>query len=103
MSRVAAITGAASGIGRGTAKRLLDEGWTVLALDRDGAGLEALRREFLSGGERLHTEVCDVTSAQSVATVFQAIGRRFGRLHGPRLLCRLAQDRYARNHAGGGF
>ena len=52
MSRVAAITGAASGIGRGTAKRLLDEGWTVLALDRDGAGLEALRREFLSGGEQ---------------------------------------------------
>ena len=41
MSRVVAITGAASGIGRGTAKRLLDEGWTVLALDRDGAGLEA--------------------------------------------------------------
>jgi NAD(P)-dependent dehydrogenase (short-subunit alcohol dehydrogenase family) len=85
MSRIAAITGAASGIGRGTAKRLLDEGWTVLALDRDGAGLEALRRDFLSAGERLHTHVCDVTSVQSVATVFQAIGRRFGRLHG--LVC----------------
>jgi 2,3-dihydro-2,3-dihydroxybenzoate dehydrogenase len=85
MSRIAAITGAASGIGRGTTKRLLDGGWTVLALDRDETGLEALRRDFLSAGERLHTQVCDVTSAQSVATVFQAIGRRFGRLHG--LVC----------------
>ncbi|MBO0739917.1 MAG: SDR family oxidoreductase [Hyphomicrobiaceae bacterium] len=85
MSRVAAITGAASGIGRGTAKRLLDQGWTVLALDRDQAGLEALRRDFLHGGERLHTEVCDVASAQSVATVFQSIGRSFGRLNG--LVC----------------
>ena len=85
MSKVAAITGAASGIGRGTAKRLLDEGWTVLALDRDEAGLAALRRDFVPGGERLHTEVCDVTSAPSVATAFQAIGRRFGRLNG--LVC----------------
>src|SRR5215467_2461320 len=85
MSKVAAITGAASGIGRGTAKRLLDEGWTVLALDRDEAGLAALRRDFLPGGERLHTEVCDVTSVPSVATAFQAIGRRFGRLNG--LVC----------------
>jgi NAD(P)-dependent dehydrogenase (short-subunit alcohol dehydrogenase family) len=85
MGRVAAITGAASGIGRGTAKRLLKEGWTVLALDRDQAGLEALRRDVLSDGERLLTEVCDVASAQSVATAFQAIGRRFGRLNG--LVC----------------
>ncbi|HEY7086108.1 MAG TPA: SDR family NAD(P)-dependent oxidoreductase [Hyphomicrobiaceae bacterium] len=85
MSRVAAITGAASGIGRGTAKRLLEEGWTVLALDRDQAGLEALRQDPLSASGRLHTEVCDVASAQSVATVFQAIGRRFGHLNG--LVC----------------
>jgi NAD(P)-dependent dehydrogenase (short-subunit alcohol dehydrogenase family) len=85
MSPIAAITGAASGIGRGTAKRLLDEGWTVLGLDRDGAGLEALHRDFSPQAERLFTEICDVASAQSVATVFQAIGRRFGRLNG--LVC----------------
>src|SRR5262245_50955714 len=83
MSPIAAITGAASGIGRGTAK--LDEGWTVLGLDRDGAGLEALQRDFSPHAERLFTEICDVASAQSVATVFQAIGRRFGRLNG--LVC----------------
>jgi 2,3-dihydro-2,3-dihydroxybenzoate dehydrogenase len=85
MRRIAAITGAASGIGRGTAKRLLDEGWTVVALDRNAGGLEALRREFTGEGERLVTEICDVASTQSVATAFQAIGRRFGRLNG--LVC----------------
>ena len=34
MTKVAAITGGASGIGRGTAKRLLDDGWTVVTRDR---------------------------------------------------------------------
>ena len=46
MTNIAAITGGASGIGRGTARRLLDEGWTVVALDRDKAGLDALRKDF---------------------------------------------------------
>ena len=85
MRRIAAITGAASGIGRGTAKRLLDEGWTVVALDRDEAGLQALRRDFAAHGEGLLSEVCDVASVESVASAFAAIARRFGRLHG--LVC----------------
>jgi NAD(P)-dependent dehydrogenase (short-subunit alcohol dehydrogenase family) len=85
MRRIAAITGAASGIGRGTAKRLLEEGWTVVALDRDEAGLAALRKDLAVGGEELLTELCDVASAESVARAFQVIGRRFGRLHG--LVC----------------
>ena len=39
------ITGAASGIGRATARRLLADGRPVLAVDRDAAGLEALAAE----------------------------------------------------------
>ena len=85
MAKIAAITGGASGIGRGTAKRLLDEGWTVVALDRDQAGLEALRRELAASGDRLITQVCDVASVESVAGAFREIGRRFGRLNG--LVC----------------
>ena len=85
MSNIAAITGAASGIGRGTAVRLLEEGWSVVALDRDEAGLEALGKELSGYGARLSMQVCDVASADSIATAFQAIGRRHGRLNG--LVC----------------
>ena len=91
MTKVAAITGGASGIGQGTSRRLLGEGWTVVALDRDQAGLDALRKEFASHGDRLQTQVCDVTSVESVTGAFAEIGRRFfvpsptGRKHLPPL------------------
>jgi NAD(P)-dependent dehydrogenase (short-subunit alcohol dehydrogenase family) len=41
MTYTAIITGASSGMGQTTAQLLLDEGWTVLALDRDPGELEA--------------------------------------------------------------
>jgi len=85
MDKIAAITGGASGIGRGTARRLLEEGWTVVALDVAEGQLDALRRDFASHGDRLHMQVCDVTSVESVAGAFEAIGSRFGRLNG--LVC----------------
>ena len=52
MTKIAAITGGASGIGRGTAKRLLDDGWTVVALDVAEKNLAALRKDFASFGAR---------------------------------------------------
>jgi NAD(P)-dependent dehydrogenase (short-subunit alcohol dehydrogenase family) len=85
MSKIAAITGGASGIGRGTAKRLLDEGWSVVAMDRDEIGLETLRKDYCAFGDRLNTQVCDVASAEGIASAFQSIGRRYGRLNG--LVC----------------
>ncbi len=85
MTKIAAITGGASGIGRGTAKRLLEEGWTVVALDVNQAALDGLRQEFSAFGDRLQTIACDVTSAESVVGAFREIGRRFGRLNG--LVC----------------
>ena len=39
---VAIVTGAASGIGRATVELLLDRGWSVVAVDRDGATLATL-------------------------------------------------------------
>ena len=85
MTKIAAITGGASGIGRGTVQRLLDEGWTVVALDRDQVGLDSLRKDLAAHEGRLHVQICDVASADSITSVFQDIGRRFGRLNG--LVC----------------
>ena len=82
MSGIAAITGGASGIGRGTAKRLLDDGWTVVALDVSEQGLAALKQEFASYGAKLDTQVADVTSEASLAAAFEAVGKRHGRLNG---------------------
>ncbi|MBO0904236.1 SDR family NAD(P)-dependent oxidoreductase [Jiella sonneratiae] len=52
------VTGAASGIGRATAERLLREGKTVAAFDRDAAGLARLREAGALGGDlRLTIEI----------------------------------------------
>ena len=40
--RVALVTGAASGIGLATVRRLLEAGWKVAALDRDEKALAGL-------------------------------------------------------------
>ena len=85
MTRIAAITGGASGIGLGTARRLLAEGWTVVALDRDQAALDTLPKELPGNGDRLVTLACDVTSLDSISAAFREIGRRYGRLNG--LVC----------------
>ena len=82
MSSIVAITGAASGIGRGTAKRLLGDGWTVVALDRSAEGLAALGKDLAGPPGQLETIVADVTSEASLAAAFAEIGARHGRLNG---------------------
>ncbi len=62
--RRALVSGAGSGIGRATALRLLAEGATVVAFDRDTAGLESLAGEAAS--DRLEVASVDVTSQSQV-------------------------------------
>lgn len=64
MTKTAAITGAASGIGLAATQRLVAEGWTVFGLDRAEqtiahAGFRAVR--------------CDVSDATSVTAAFASI------------------------------
>ncbi len=74
--RVAVITGAASGLGKGIARGLAAAGATVLAFDIDGDMLEETRREFAAG--QFLPVVVDVTDEESVAravsTVEAAVG-----------------------------
>lgn len=62
------VTGAASGIGRAVAMTLLQEGWRVLALDRNEAALDLLRKE-VTGPGTLVTHVIDVTRTGDVARI----------------------------------
>ncbi len=64
------ITGAASGIGRATAKRFHGEGWFVGGYDVDERALEGLSAEL---GDRCLTGVLDVTSKEA----FDAAMARF--------------------------
>ena len=78
--RVALVTGAGSGIGRATALALLADGWQVVFSGRRVAALE--ESIALAGGhaDRAVAIAADVTDAGSVAALFDAIERRFGRL-----------------------
>lgn len=71
----ALVTGAGSGMGLATARRYVDNGWTVLALDSSG---DALEQAAAGLGERFVPVVADVTDevALSGAVTRAAAGLR---------------------------
>ncbi|MGK6314833.1 SDR family oxidoreductase [Neorhizobium sp. DT-125] len=75
--KVAAVTGAASGIGRECARSLLREGVGVALVDRATDALEALSAEL---GPNAFPIAVDLTDAASVSTMMPQILERFGKL-----------------------
>jgi NAD(P)-dependent dehydrogenase (short-subunit alcohol dehydrogenase family) len=76
--QVAVVTGAASGIGRAFALRLLRRGDACVAADIDRAGLASLAEEAASAAERLSTWVTDVADPADVESLADHSFRRFG-------------------------
>jgi NAD(P)-dependent dehydrogenase (short-subunit alcohol dehydrogenase family) len=70
-ARKAVVTGAAGGMGRAIAARLLDDGLAVWGLDIDAEGLARLAAE---AGPRFTPLVVDLTDAAAVAAAFDRIG-----------------------------
>jgi len=71
MSRVAVVTGAASGMGLAISRRLADEGHPVALLDRDGDAVERAAGELRASGARATAGTVDVADRGAVDTAVQ--------------------------------
>jgi len=78
--KVALVTGAGTGIGRNTALRLLEEGYSVVLAGRRIELLEKTKREAGDSGSRTLIVPTDVGSPESVRELFNKIRETFGRL-----------------------
>jgi NAD(P)-dependent dehydrogenase (short-subunit alcohol dehydrogenase family) len=79
MAPVAIVTGAARGIGRAIAQRLLDQGWRVGVVDLPGAGLT---RGYARYARRVVLIEGDVVDEPTAARVVKTVTDKFGRLDG---------------------
>jgi NAD(P)-dependent dehydrogenase (short-subunit alcohol dehydrogenase family) len=78
--KVAIVTGGSLGIGKAIARRMAEEGAKVAILDVLGTEGDALEGELLAEGFDAKYWSCDVARENQVASVFDSVVRKFGRL-----------------------
>ncbi|UPG71382.1 SDR family oxidoreductase [Roseomonas gilardii subsp. gilardii] len=79
-SRIAVVTGAGSGIGRAATLALLADGWSVALAGRRRDALEETVARAGEHGGRCLPVPGDISDPASVAALFDAVKRRWGRL-----------------------
>lgn len=78
--KVAIVTGASKGIGRGIAIALAQRGSRVILAARDGAKMAQVVNEIVAAGGRAEALVCDITSELAVDALFAHVQSKYGRL-----------------------
>ena len=78
--KVAIVTGSGSGIGKAVALAMLKDGYSVALAGRRADALAQTVKDAGAAGERALAVPTDVTDPNSVAALFAATKRRFGRL-----------------------
>jgi NAD(P)-dependent dehydrogenase (short-subunit alcohol dehydrogenase family) len=82
--KVAVVTGAASGIGRGLADRFAAEGMRVVLADVEQPALERAEREMRDAGATVAAVQTDVSRMEDVDALAQKAVEQFGAVH---ILC----------------
>src|SRR5579862_4982431 len=78
--RVAIVTGAAGGIGKGIADEYAREGAQVVILDRNAAGAEITTAEIEAAGGQARAVAVDVTDYERIREIRDALLSEFGRI-----------------------
>lgn len=79
--KVAVVTGAASGIGNGLARRFAKEGMKVVLADVEQGALDKAQREIAATGAQTLAVRTDVTDGSSVASLAEQTVKAFGGVH----------------------
>jgi NAD(P)-dependent dehydrogenase (short-subunit alcohol dehydrogenase family) len=77
-AKVAAVTGAGSGIGRAIAQRLAGDHGVVLCADRDAAAAERTASGIVEAGGHAEASVTDISSSEQVDEFIQLASRMGG-------------------------
>jgi NAD(P)-dependent dehydrogenase (short-subunit alcohol dehydrogenase family) len=79
--RVAVITGAASGIGRGMAEAFVGAGMRVVLSDVERVPLEATTNSLRAKGADVHAVVADVSKAEAINSLAASTLEKYGAVH----------------------
>lgn len=72
--RVAVVTGAGRGMGRDVARRLVDQGWTVVVTDVDEAAVKSTATDLGANCHPMHHDVRDASAHRAVASYAAGLG-----------------------------
>ncbi len=78
--KIAAITGAGSGIGQAIALLFAGSGARVAVLERNDAAADGTVTQIRAGGFEATAFPCDVSNAAGVAKAFAAVDKKYGGL-----------------------
>ncbi|HUJ00332.1 MAG TPA: SDR family NAD(P)-dependent oxidoreductase, partial [Usitatibacter sp.] len=77
-NRIVVVSGASAGIGRATARRFAQAGWSVAVLARGTDGLEGAVREIEGAGARAMAIPLDVADESAIEAAADRVERAWG-------------------------